>query len=259
MCVNTDRLFRLDEKTALVTGASRGLGKAIALGFANAGADLILLSRNSETLKEVANEIREMGRKAFVFEHDVARTDQIPKVFEKMREQVGRIDILTNVAGVNLRNKAETFDAKTWQFVLDVNLTAPFVFAQQFCLACKQERHGGKIINISSLLSEQTRPSIPAYTASKGGIKQLTKALAVEWAEYGINVNAIGPGYFETEMTAPLVQNPTFNQFVIDSTPMRRWGNADELVGAALFLASPASDFVTGQSLYVDGGWLANL
>ncbi len=257
--MNTDRLFRLDEKTALVTGSSRGLGKAIALGFASAGADVILLSRNGEALRKVAEEITEMGRNAFVFEHDVARTGQIPEIFKKIREQVGKIEILTNVAGVNLRNKAETFDAKTWQFVLDVNLTAPFVFAQQFCQACKEEEHGGKIINISSLLSEQTRPSIPAYTASKGGIKQLTKALAVEWAEYGINVNAIGPGYFETEMTAPLWQDPTFSQFVIDSTPMRRWGKVDELVGTAIYLASSASNYVTGQSIYVDGGWLANL
>ena len=169
------------------------------------------------------------------------------------------MDILVNVAGTIYRTDAVDFPIDQWQRILTLNLTVPFVLSQSFAQACIDGKHPGKIINIASLLSEAARPGIPAYTASKGGIKQLTMALAVEWAKYKINVNAIGPGYFETELTKPLVEDKEFTRWVEESTPLGRWGVPDELCGVAVFLASPASDFITGQTLYVDGGWLANL
>ncbi len=251
--------FLLKNKTALITGASRGLGKAIALAFAEAGADVILLSRNSQALEKVASQITGMGRKAWVYAYDLADVPGIPALFRTVHLEVGRVDILVNVAGTIFRTDAVDFPLDEWERILKINLTAPFVLSQSFARACIEGKHVGKIINIASLLSEAARPSIPAYTASKGGIKQLTKALAVEWAKHGINVNAIGPGYFATELTKPLVENEDFSRWVKESTPLGRWGVPEELTGAAVFLASSASDFITGQIIYVDGGWLANL
>jgi 2-deoxy-D-gluconate 3-dehydrogenase len=251
--------FLLSNKTALITGASRGLGKAIAVAFAEVGADVILVSRGKDALNTVAREVEQAGCKAWIFAFDLSKTEDIPILFEQILATTGRVDILANVAGTIHRQAAVDFPLNKWYEVLELNLTAPFVLSQCFAKACIKEKHPGKIINIASLLSERARTSIPAYTASKGAIKQLTKALAVEWAPFKINVNAIGPGYFETEMTRPLVENKSFNQRVLENTPLNRWGQPVDLVGAAVFLASKAADFITGQVLYVDGGWLANL
>ncbi|MBO8131027.1 MAG: SDR family oxidoreductase [Candidatus Marinimicrobia bacterium] len=251
--------FRLDGKIAMVTGASRGLGRAIALGFAEAGADLVLVSRGKEALEETAKMVNSVGKKAWVFPFDLFEIEVIPKWFEDVIKEVERIDILANIAGTIYREKAMDFPLEQWDRVLKLNLTTTFVLSQQFARHCIQDGRKGKIINIASLLSEAARASIPAYAASKGGIRQLTKALAVEWAKDGINVNAIGPGYFETELTKPLVEDEKFTEWVKLRTPLGRWGKPEELVGTAVFLASESSDFITGQVIYVDGGWLANL
>lgn len=251
--------FSLKNKTALITGSSRGLGKAIALAFAGAGADVVLVSRSESALLKVKKEIEQKGGRAYIFPFDLFQVNGISELFHQIHAETGRVDILVNVAGTIFRTDAVDFPLDQWQRILTLNLTVPFVLSQSFAQACIAGKHPGKIINIASLLSEAARPGIPAYTASKGGIKQLTMALAVEWAKYKINVNAIGPGYFETELTKPLVDDKAFTRWVKESTPLGRWGVPDELTGAAVFLASPASDFITGQTIYVDGGWLANL
>ncbi|NOZ60892.1 MAG: glucose 1-dehydrogenase [Calditrichaeota bacterium] len=249
--------FSLENKIALVTGASRGLGRAIALGYAQAGADLVLISRGENALHQVEKEIRELGRRAFVFPTDLLATEKIPALFQQIVEQVKSVDILVNVAGTVHRQAAVDFPLSEWKKIFELNVTAPFVLSQEFAKHCIAKNKSGKIIYIASLLSERGRESIPAYTASKGAIRQLTQALAVEWAPHKINVNAIGPGYFETELTKPLIEDEKVNRWVLEKTPLHRWGQPDDLVGTAIFLAAPASDFITGQVIYVDGGWLA--
>jgi len=251
--------FFLKDRVAMVTGASRGLGRAIAIGMAEAGADIVMVSRGKSSLEKTSTMVKGTGRRSWVFPFDLSQIDKIHDWYEDVLKQVGQIDTLINVAGTIHRAPAVDFPLKEWQRVLNLNLTAVFVLSQAFAKVCIKEKKPGKIINIASLLSEAARSYIPAYTASKGGVRQLTKALAVEWAPFGINVNAIGPGYFETELTKPLVEDKKFTRWVQERTPMRRWGKPEELVGAAIFLASPASDFITGQIIYVDGGWLASL
>ncbi len=248
--------FRLDGKLALVTGASRGLGRAIALALAERGADLALVSRGEDALKAVAAEAR---GKAEVFAADLADLDSLPALFERVKDATGAPEVLVNCAGTTCRGPAVEQSFAEWRRVLAVNLEAPLILSQCFARALIAGKRGGKIVNVCSLLSARARATIPAYTASKTGLLGLTRALAVEWAGHGINVNAVGPGYFETEMTAPLKADPRFDAWVKRRAPAGRWGRPEELAGAAVFLASPAADFVTGQILYVDGGWTAAL
>jgi len=257
--VGTKDSFLLTNKTALITGASRGLGKAIALAFADLGANLVLVSRGKEALEKVAGKIKPLERDIWVFPFDLSYVKKIPRLFNQILNAAGNIDILVNVAGTIHREAAIDFPLIKWDQILTLNLTTPFVLSQCFARACIAAKQPGKIINIASLASERARGFIPAYNASKGGIRQLTQSLAVEWAPHQINVNAIGPGYFDTELTKSLVHNESFNQWVLENTPMNRWGQPDDLVGATVFLASNASDFITGQILYVDGGWLASI
>ncbi|MFB3904712.1 MAG: SDR family oxidoreductase [Acidobacteriota bacterium] len=249
----------LEGRIALITGASRGLGRAIAAGFAAAGARLALIGRVRSNLEAVAEQLRANDAEVHCFPYDLSRIEGIPELYEWILAATGEVNILVNVAGKNFRVPAVDFPLKEWQSVLDLNLTAPFVLSQCFARPLIREGKPGKIVNIASLMTSATRPMIPAYTASKGAIGQLTKALAVEWAQYRINVNAVGPGYFKTELTSPLHQDPAFNKWVLDRTPMKRWGEPQDLVGAVVFLSSSAADFITGQILYVDGGWLANI
>ncbi len=249
----------LEGRTALITGASRGLGRAIASGFAAAGAKLALIGRIRSNLEAVAEELRNSAAEVHCFPYDLSKIEGIPELYEWIVAAAGEVNILINVAGKNFRVPAVDFPMEEWRSILDLNLTAPFVLSQCFARPLIREGKPGKIVNIASLMTAATRPMIPAYTASKGAIGQLTKALAVEWAEHRINVNAVGPGYFKTELTRPLHQDPAFNKWVLDRTPMRRWGEPRDLVGAVVFLSSSASDFITGQILYVDGGWLANV
>jgi gluconate 5-dehydrogenase len=256
---NNKSLFRLDNKRALVTGGSRGLGLGIATGLAEHGADIVLVARGEKRLVKAKKALEETGRRIWTFSFDLHKLKEIPEFFSRVSKKVGGVDILINNAGVNLRGSAEKVSLEDWQEIIELNLTSVFVLSQAFARERISSGKPGKIINIGSLSCEVSRPSLAAYTASKGGVRQLTKALAVEWAKYKINVNAIGPGYFATEMTKPLTENPEFDKWVKKKTPLGRWGRPEDLVGTAVFLASASSDFVTGQILYVDGGWLANL
>ena len=248
--------FRLDGKVAIVTGASRGLGQGMALGLAEAGADLVLLSTNSGNLRETKTKVTNLGRKAVALTCDVSDFGHIKNAISDSLEQFGKIDILVNNAGTIRRAPAHEFSDEDWRVVMDTNLTGLF----QLCREAGKlmiERQSGKIINIASLLSFSGGITVPAYAASKGGVAQLTKALANEWAKHNVQVNAIAPGYFETDNTAALLKDETRNREITARIPAGRWGKPEDLKGTVVFLASPASDYVNGHILLVDGGWMA--
>ena len=253
-------LFSLSGKTALVTGGGRGIGLAIARGLAQHEADVALVARTKEQIDKAQREIHaETGSKAWTFPFDVENIERIEGLFESIVGTTGGVDILVNCAGMTIRGQAEDVDLETWDRVLRVNLTSVFVLSQAFCRHRKQVGKGGRIINIGSLTCHAARPTTAAYGSSKSGLLMLTKTLAVEWAKYNINVNAIGPGYIATELTQPLWTDDDFNRWVMAKTPLARWGRPEDLVGTAVLLASRAGDFITGQIIYVDGGWLALL
>ncbi len=255
-----NELFDLTGRTALITGGSRGIGFALTTGLAQNGADVAIIARNEEQLKKAKEQIQnQAGKKVWTYCFDLENSKAIEGLFEKIVTDTAGIDILVNSAGLNLRAPAEDIDLAVWQRTINVNLTAVLVMSQAFCRHRKNLAKAGKIINIGSLQCRGARPTTTAYAASKGGITMLTKSLAVEWAKYNINVNAIGPGYIETELTAKLKDDIEFNKWVLSKTPLDRWGQPADLIGAAVFLASNASDFVTGQMIFVDGGWLAAL
>ncbi len=255
-----NELFNLTGKTSLVTGGSRGIGLAIAEGLARRGSDVVIIARDKEQLEAAKEKIQsDTGRKVWVFSFDLEKTEQIEVFFKTIVSEVKGVDVLVNCAGINNRGAAEDIGTGDWEQVMKVNLTAGFLLAQGFCRHLKTREKGGKIINIGSVLCVGARATTTPYAVSKGGLLMLTRSLAVEWAKYGINVNAIGPGYIATELTAELQADEDFDKWVVSRTPLGRWGQAKDITGAAIFLASSASDFVTGQILYVDGGWLAAL
>jgi len=249
--------FRLDGKRALVTGGSKGIGAGLARGLADAGADIVLMARHQKELEQARSELQDTGREIGISVCDVSKTDDIHDVFSEIVQQEGPIDILVNNAGTTHRAPAHELDLDDWRMVIDVNLTAVFALCQAFAKKRISDKQPGKIINIGSLMSSTTRKDNAPYAASKGAVLLLTRALAVDWAAFDIRVNAIGPGFINTPLTEPLVDNPEFNEWVTERCPQGRWGTPGDLAGAAVFLASPASDFVTGEILYVDGGWLA--
>ncbi len=252
------RLFDLAGKTALVTGAGRGIGRAIALGLARHGADVALVARSEDQLQAAREEIQtETSRKARAFPFDLDKLDRIEDLFARIVETSGGVDILVNCAGMTVRGPSEEVLLETFNHVMEVNLTAAFRLSQVFFRHRCQVKAPGRIINIGSLVCHAARPTIAAYACSKMGLLGLTKTLAVEWASYNINVNAIGPGYIATELTVPLQSDPEFDRWVLSKTPLSRWGRPEDLVGAAVLLAAPAGDFITGQIFYVDGGWTA--
>lgn len=254
------KLFNLTGKTALVTGGSRGIGFAVAKGLAEHGADVAIIARNEKQLQKAKKEIQSCGdRKVWTFSFDLGDIKAIEGLFEKIISETRGIHILVNCAGTTYRGPAEEIDLKSWNKVIEVNLTAVFALSQAFCRHRKKVGQNGKIVNIGSLMCRGARPTNAPYASSKGGLLMLTKLLAVEWAKYNINVNAIGPGYITTELTKPLWTDDDFNKWVLSRTPFKRWGKPEDIAGAVVFLASSASDFVTGQILYVDGGWLAAL
>lgn len=244
-------LFRLDGKVALVTGAASGLGAAIAEALAQAGAS-VACHGNRRAATKTAETI---GGDAAAFQADLSATTGAEKLFAEVKARFGRVDILVNNAGTIHRDAAEDFKLEDWQMVLQVNLTSVFQLSQ---LAAKDMmlRNKGKIVNTASLLSFQGGIRVPAYAASKGGVAQLTKALANEWAPKGIQVNAIAPGYFATTNTEALQADETRNRQILERIPAGRWGQPQDLAGAALFLSSAASDYVTGTVITVDGGWM---
>jgi gluconate 5-dehydrogenase len=249
--------FRLDGKCGLVTGGSRGIGLGIASALAEAGADIALVARHEDQLQQARERIKATGRRIWLFPFDMGHVDEIDRLYAGINAETGGIDILVNNAGGTRRGPAETMSSEDWNFVINLNLTCVFTLCRAFARQRIESGKPGKIVNIASLMSESVRENNAPYAASKGGIRQLTKALAVDWARYGINVNAIGPGYIRTELTKSLWTDDKFDQWVRERTPAGRWGSPEDLAYAALFLASPASDFITGHILYVDGGFLS--
>lgn len=251
-------LFDLSEKIALITGSSRGLGFVIARGLASAGATVVLNGRTDRTLDRAVATMKGEGFTVEGYSFDVVDKRQIARQVSKIESDIGAIDILVNSAGIQRRAPILEMEESVWREVIEINLTGVFL-ASQVVAKGMVERRRGKIINICSMTSELGRPTIAPYTASKGGVKMLTRAMAVEWAKYNVQVNGLGPGYFATEMNQALVENPVFDQWIKQRTPAGRWGKTEELIGAAVFLSSSASDFVAGHILYVDGGILASL
>jgi len=250
-------MFPLTGRTAIVTGASRGIGEAIAKGFAKAGADLVLVSRNKVALENVAEGIVSLGRKSLPIVADIGVPGEIQRSVDAALKAFPRINILVNNAGISpVLKRAEELDLKEWEEILRVNLTGTFLFCQAVGRVMIQQG-GGKIINMVSVGAVVGFPRQVGYCATKGGILQLTKVLALDWARFNIQVNAIGPSYLETELTQGMRGSKVISESLLRRTPMGRFGKPEEVVGAALYLASDASSYVTGQTLFVDGGWLA--
>jgi 2-deoxy-D-gluconate 3-dehydrogenase len=248
-------LFDLHGKCAVVTGASKGLGRAIALALAGAGADVVGVDRTPED--ETAEEVRRLGRRFHVIQADLSDAACIPDIVAEAGRTHGAVDILVNNAGTIRRRPAEDFTEADWDDVMNVNLRSVFFLCQAAGRAMLRTGNGGKIINIASMLSYQGGFTVASYTASKHGVAGITKLLANEWAAKGINVNAIAPGYFATDNTQALRDDPKRSAAILDRIPARRWGEPADLAGAAVFLASRASDYLHGSIVAVDGGWLA--
>jgi len=248
-------MFDLTGKTALVTGANTGLGQGMALALANAGADIVLIGRTepTDTLKALAK----VGVKSHSISADLSNADAVADIIAEAVSELERVDILINNAGIIKRNEAIDFMTSDWDDVMNVNLRTLFFLSQAFARHLMAEKKGGKIINIASMLTFQGGIRVPSYTASKSGVGGLTKALANEWAQHGINVNAIAPGYFKTNNTAALQADEKRNTEILGRIPSGRWGQPSDLGGAVIFLASVASDYVQGITLPVDGGWLS--
>lgn len=254
----THPLFDLSGKTALVTGSSRGLGRAFAKGLAQAGARVVLNGVNPQRLEEAAKEMQAQGYDVLTAAFDVADEMAIKAAFDQFDADGVAIDILVNNAGIQFRKPMLELETADWQRVIDINLTAAFVVGREAAKRMATRGHG-KIVNIGSLTSELARATVAPYTVAKGGIKMLTKAMAAEWGEAGIQANAIGPGYMVTDMNEALINNPDFDAWVKGRTPMRRWGLPEELAGTCIYLASNASNYVSGQIIYADGGMISVL
>jgi len=247
-------IFDLTGKTAMVTGSTKGLGKVAAVALAKAGADVAVCGRNRESLKKVSESIKKLGRDAAGFFLDVTSKQSVQKGVDQILKHFGKVDILVNNAGVNYRVPVLEFPEEQWDLIIDTNLKGYFLVAR--ALAPQMiERGYGKIINMSSIFGLTPLPDQLAYSASKGGVNQLTRVMALEWAKNGVRVNAVAPTYFETELVTQIRNDPKRFNFINERTPMGRWGQPEEIEGIIIFLAAPASDFITGQIIYIDGGW----
>lgn len=247
----------LDGKRALVFGGTSGLGKSIVIGFAEAGADVVPVSRRAEEVHKTAEEIRGLGKSALEITADITHRDDIQRVIDRIIEEWDRIDILVNSAGVNKRVPSLEFPDKDFDWILDTNLRGTWHTCQMVGQQMKKQNYG-RIINIASIISFVSAHETTPYAASKGAVAQVTRCLAAEWAKYNITVNAIAPGVFETPLNRALLNDPSRKTSILSRTPMRRFGNLEEMKGAAIFLASDSSSFVTGEILCVDGGFLAH-
>jgi gluconate 5-dehydrogenase len=256
--MKANKLFDISGKIALITGSTGGIGYALAKGLCEGGATAILNARDEERLQQQVQEFRDAGYSAFGYCFDITNSDQISEAVEKVKRHVGTIDVLVNNAGVTIRSPLENFKDSDWDTIININLTGAYKVSKAVVKGMISKA-AGKIINIGSLQCELGRPSITPYAASKGGLKMLTKGMAVEWAKYNIQSNGIGPGYFKTNMTKALYENKEFDDWVCSRTPSRRWGLTDELCGALIFFASSASDYINGQMIYVDGGLTASV
>ncbi len=254
----TLEMFNLKGTRALVTGSSQGIGFALARGLAAAGAQVVLNGRDTAKLAAAASELSETGASVRELSFDATDHEGVRSAVDNFEENVGPIEILINNAGMQHRTELQDFPADAFERLLQTNVASVFHVGQAVARHMI-ERKSGKIINIASVQSALARPGIAPYTATKGAVTNLTKGMATDWAKYGLNCNAIAPGYFDTPLNAALVADPEFSAWLEKRTPAGRWGNVEELVGAAIFLASPASSFVNGHTLYVDGGITASL
>jgi gluconate 5-dehydrogenase len=254
----TPATFRLDGRLALITGSSAGIGLALARGLAQAGAAVVLNGRDASRLDAAAAQLRAQGLTVHARPFDVTDCDAVQAAVTAIEQEIGAIDILVNNAGMQRRAPLQDFAQADWQLLMRTNVDSAFYVGQAVARHMIARGHG-RIINICSVQSELGRPNIAPYAASKGALKMLTKGMAIDWGPLGLNVNGIGPGYFKTELNAALVADDKFNGWLVGRTPSRRWGEVDELAGAAVFLASEASSFVNGHILYVDGGVTATL
>lgn len=255
------QLFDLNGKVALVTGATHGLGMAMAAGLGKAGATIVVNGHSSQAkLDKAVSEYQAMGIDAHGYLFNVTDEEQIAKAIDVIEANVGAIDILVNNAGIIQRTPLLEMDVSDWDAVIKTDLSSVFMVSKDVVNRMVARQKGGKVINICSMMSELGRNSVGAYAAAKGGLKMLTRNMATEWAKYNIQVNGIGPGYFATSQTEPIrVDGNPMNEFIISRTPAGKWGDPNDLQGAAIFLASKASDFVTGQIVFVDGGILATI
>jgi gluconate 5-dehydrogenase len=251
-------LFDLTGKRALITGSGQGIGLALAKGLAEHGAEIILNGRTAQRLADAEKQLAAIGAKVSASLFDVTMAQEVGTAVDSIEADIGPIDILINNAGMQFRAPLEDFPEDKWHQLLATNISSVF-FVGQAVARHMIKRGRGKIINIASVQSELARPNIAPYTATKGAVRNLTKGMATDWAKYGLNVNAVAPGYFKTPLNQALVDNPEFSSWLEKRTPAGRWGNVEELVGATVFLSSDAASFVNGHVLYVDGGITASL
>jgi gluconate 5-dehydrogenase len=249
-------LFDLSGKLALITGSGRGIGFTLAKGLAEAGCTIVLNDIDEQRLEAATASLKKESHLCYSVNFDVRDEKMINEKISFLEKEIGKIDILINNAGIQIRAPLEDFNSDDWRKLIDINLTGAFLVAKAVVQGMIKRR-AGKIINICSIQSELARPTIAPYTASKGGIRNLTKGMATDWGKYNIQVNGIAPGYFKTEMTKALYEDPKFDAWLCSRVPANRWGDPSELIGAAIFLSSKASDYVNGHLLYVDGGLMA--
>lgn len=246
--------FKLENKRAVITGAGRGIGRALAIGFAEAGADVVLLSRTKEDLFQVANEIKAIGKNAYPIVTDITDNTSIQHAFNEVKEKNLSIDILVNNAGMNIRTPAFDVTEDEWEKIMNTNLKSAFFMSQKAGEMMKQQGNGGSIINISSVAGHTALRTGVVYASTKAAMIQMTKVLAFEWGQHNIAVNSIGPWYFETPLTEKILNDKKYVDDILAVTPLKRIGQLPELVGPAVFLASDAASYITGQTLFVDGG-----
>jgi 2-deoxy-D-gluconate 3-dehydrogenase len=253
-----EKMFDLTKKIAIVTGAGRGIGKTIALGLAEAGADIGLIARTTSELEAIARQIEVLGRRAVPISSDLTMTEGIQPLVEELTSQLGGIDILVNNAGINIPQDSLDVTVDTWDQIMDINLKASFFMAQAAGKIMIRQGHGGRIINISSQTGSVALIKRAAYCASKAGLNLVTKVLALEWASHGILVNAVAPTFIETDLSKGFLADPQFREYALSKNLLKRIGTPEDIVGAVIYLASPASSLVTGHILMVDAGWSAH-
>jgi gluconate 5-dehydrogenase len=249
--------FGLEGQLALVTGGTRGIGLGAARALAKSGANIILVGRDEQELQRSASSLRNHSSQIHVSAFDLSKANRIRSWFYDLCDKTGSPDILVNSAGISRRGAAMDLSLEDWNDVMELNATAIFELSRNFARIRIQEGKGGRIINIASLMTAAARAGTAPYTASKGAVGQLTKVLAIEWAKHGILVNSIGPGYIDTDLNKPLIDDVDFDSWVKTRCPLGRWGTPEDIAWPVVFLASKAAGFITGQTIYVDGGWLA--
>ncbi len=250
------RLFDLSGKNAIVTGAASGLGRAIAIGLAEAGANVLCGDINLAGAQETSRIIQQKGPKSFAVEVDVTSEDEVAEMVRRARQSFSRVDISFNVPGINIRKPALEYSLEEYRRVIEINQIAVFICAQAVGRVMVEQR-SGSMVNISSIMGHIVRPGQAGYSSAKGAVSQLTKVLAVEWAPYNVRVNALCPGFTKTPLIQPLLETPGWENGIVERTPMGRLAEPEDMVGPAIFLASDASGYVTGETLFVDGGWMA--